>query len=303
MEFSFTVLGSSAAIPALGRNLSAHIVQHDSNVFLIDCGDGTQLQLDKHKIKKQKINQIFISHLHGDHVYGLFGLLTSYSLFGRVNELEIFAPAGLKEMIDIVFEKSFAFLTYPIKVHLLPTEGFNLIFENNKLSVFSFPLKHRVACNGFLFREKEKPANINPDKIKKYNLDYESIKAIKIGSDYITADGTCIPNSEMVFPKQPLRSFAYCCDTAYNLEMVPYLENCDLIFHDATFDKSNQENATLTLHSTSEEAAQIALSANAKKLLLGHFSSRNKSLEVLLQEAKSIFDASFLAEEGKKVAL
>jgi len=301
MEFSFTVLGSSAAIPAFGRNLAAHIVQHDNSLFLIDCGDGTQIQLDKHKIKKQKINQIFISHLHGDHIFGLFGLLSSYSLLGRTNKMQIFSPKGLKPMLDVVFEHSKSYLSYPLQIIEIQGDNKSLIFENNLLEVFSIPLKHRVECYGYLFKEKKKSFNILPDAINHYQLSIPEIKSIKQGNDYLTKGGKWIKNKDLVLQKSPEKSFAYCCDTAYYEPIIDMIRNCDLIYHDTTFDQSYQEHAHLTYHSTATDAALIAFKANVKKLILGHFSTRYFTLDILLQQAKSKFEESYLAVEGEKI--
>lgn len=303
MEFSFTVLGSSAAIPAFGRNLAAHVVQHNNSVFLIDCGDGTQIQLDKHKIKKHKINQIFISHLHGDHIFGLFGLLSSYSLLGRTNKLQIFSPKGLKPMLDVVFEYSKSYLSYPLQIIDIQCDNKYMIFDNDHLEVFSFPLKHRVECYGYLFKEKKKPFNIQPNAIGEYQLNIQDIKSIKQGNDFITKEGKFIRNTELVLQKSPEKSFAYCCDTAYYEPIIDMIRNCDLIYHDATFDQSYQEHAALTFHSTASDAARIAFKANVKKLILGHFSTRYIALDSLLQQAKSIFEESFLAVEGEKIKI
>ncbi len=303
MDFSFTSLGISAATPAFGRNLSAHIVSYDQQPYLIDCGEGTQFQLQKYLVPTSKINQIFISHLHGDHYFGIFGLLTSFSLHGRTAPLEIFAPDGLAEILNKVVTTGDNDLSYSLTVHTVDTTASQIIWENAQLEVLSVPLRHRIPCNGFLFKEKERPLNINPEMISRYGLSYDEIKKIKSGANYITTEGENIPNIMLTLAPKKTRSLAYCSDTAYFEPLLATITGVDLLYHEATFDSQQHENAQRSLHSTAAQAAKIAALANVKKLILGHFSPRYKDLTTLYQEASEIFSNIELASEGKTINL
>jgi ribonuclease Z len=257
MEFSLTVLGSNAAIPGNNRNLSAHVLNAHERLFLIDCGEGTQFQLRRYHISLQRLGCIFISHLHGDHFFGLVGLLNSMHLLGRKNELHLFGPSGLMEIINIQMEASLTTLCYPLAFHELPTGKFSLILEKERISVYSFPLRHSIPAWGFLFREINPPRRISE-----------------------------------------ARSFAYCSDTGYSEEILPYIGKVTLLYHEATFMHDLAAVAADKLHSTALEAATIAAKAGVKKLLLGHFSARYDDLGPLVEEARSVFPESYPAEEG-----
>jgi ribonuclease Z len=296
---TLTILGCGAALPTKTRHPSAHILKVYDQVYLIDCGEGTQAQMERYGIKRSKIRQIFISHLHGDHVFGLIGLLTSYSLLGRTEPITLFSPAGLEEMIRVQLRVTQSHLSYALHFQVVDTEKSHLIFEDAKVTVHSIPLKHRVPTAGFLFREKELPRNILPEKITLYNIPFVAIKAIKNGSDFTLPSGEIIKNSDLTLAPPLSRSFAYCSDTIYYTPIVPLIENVDLLYHEATFCEDFAAQATISMHSTAKQAAHIAKAANVKTLVIGHYSPRYNEITQFLVEAGTIFDKTCLAEEGK----
>jgi ribonuclease Z len=307
MKFELTILGTSAAVPYRDRYLAAQVLNIQEQLFLIDCGEGTQFQMMKFHVKKMKINQIFISHLHGDHFFGLFGVLTSMAMMGRKNAIDIYAPAGLEEIVKVVFQNSFYESPFPIRFfEINVNEQLSPIFENAQVEVFSFPLKHRVPTSGFFFKEKLLPRNIIADKIAQYNIPFEAIKAIKNGSDYVNTEvsnpensaGVSIPNAELTIDPPIPRSFAYCSDTAYSETVIEAVKNVDLLYHEATFGHEMAAHASITGHSTAIEAATVAHKSQAKKLIIGHFSSRYELLDPLLNEAKTVFPNTVLGIDG-----
>lgn len=299
MNFSVTVLGSNSAIPANGRFPSAQIVNIQEQLFLIDCGEGAQIRLADFKIKRSKINQIFISHLHGDHVFGLPGLLNSYALNGRTKPLEIFSPKGLERMMDIIFETTKAHLSFEIIYHVVDNTQHKLVFHNEKVKVYSIPLKHRIATTGYLFKENPLPKNIIPEKIIEHNIPFAKINDIKGGADFSADEGIVIPNEELVTESKQPRAYAYCSDTTYFEKIIPFIKNVDLLYHEATYLKDKEVQAAERGHVTAEQAAQIAKMAKAKKLMIGHYSSRYNDLTPLLEEAKEVFENTILAIEGE----
>ena len=303
MRFQLTILGCNAAIPANGRHPSAQVLNIQEQLFLIDCGEGTQIQMNLYQVRKSKINQIFISHLHGDHFYGLIGLLTSYSLAGRNNALQIFGPEGLEEIINVQLKHSKTSLQYDLEFIVVIPNQYQLIYENKTVEVYSLPLIHRIPCTGFLFKEKAFPLNIRPEKIKEYNIPFTAIPLIKKGKDFTTIDGLLIKNKELTFPPVMPRSYAYCSDTSYNEKLIPFIKYVDLLYHEATFRKGMELQANATGHSTAYQAAQIAKQAKVRQLILGHYSSRFLDLELLLQDAKSMFKQTVLAIEGQHYTL
>ncbi|MFZ2897475.1 MAG: ribonuclease Z [Saprospiraceae bacterium] len=303
MDFSFTSLGVSAAQPAYGRHLAAHVLCIEPELFLIDCGEGAQYQLNAFGVKRHRIRHIFISHLHGDHFFGLIGLLTSMGMNDRTEPLSIHATAGLEEMIGLQLRLTGSVLPFDITYHPLTFSGMNRILETKRLEVFSFPLDHRTPACGFLFREKPLPLNILPEKIAEYGLSFEQIRAVKSGSDLELPGGELIPNQELTLPPYKPRSFAYCSDTAYSEAIVPFIRGVDLLYHESTFLDRDAELAALTWHSTAVQAARIALQAEAGQLVIGHFSARYYDLQELLDEACEIFPRTILAEEGVAVRL
>ena len=303
MNFSITILGANSAIPTRGRFPSAQVINIQEELFLVDCGEGTQMRLADCRIKRGKINQIFISHLHGDHIFGLPGLLNSFALNDRKSPVEIFSPKGLENMMNAIFKTTMAHCGFEIVFHELDTEQFKLIFENEKVKVYSIPLNHRMPTTGFLFKEKPFPKNIIPEKIAAYNISFSKIKDIKNGADLSLCDGRVIPNAELTLESKKPRSYAYCSDTSYFEKIVPYIKNVDLLYHEATYLSDKEKQAYERGHATAKQAAQIALLASAKKLMIGHFSSRYNDLSPLLDEARTVFGDTILADESMTVAI
>lgn len=296
--FNITILGCSSATPTKHRNPTSQLVSLNNKMYLIDCGEGTQMQLRKFGVKLNAVDRIFISHLHGDHFLGLPGLLGTLHLLGRKKELNIYAPEGLSEIIEIQNKHSDTFLRFKLRIHVLKTKEHYLLYENDSLEVYSIPLSHRVPCCGFLFREKKRKRKLNMDAISKHNVPIEYANAIKSGIDYTPEHGSVIPNELLTFNPPPPRSYAYCSDTAYTESIIPIIQGCDLLFHEATFMEELKSRAHETYHSTTLEAAQIAQKAQVKKLIIGHYSARYNSIEPLLEETKSVFKNSIAAEDG-----
>ncbi len=298
MTFSLTILGSSSALPTSKRFPTAHLLNVNERFFLIDCGEGTQIQLRKFRAKMSRINRIFISHMHGDHIFGLFGLLSSFQLLGRTADLHIHGPGNLNELLHF-FRKNFAQESdFNIIMHPVGHRQVQKIFEDDRIEVFAFPLHHRIPNSGYLFREKAAELNVRKEALDIYKPLIEDVVKIKKGEDLILSDGTVVPNEELTLPPWKPRSYAYCTDTLYDPEIAGIIKDVDLLYHEATFASSDRELAEKTLHSTSGQAAKIARAAGAGKLVIGHFSSRYKDLSHLLSEAMKIFPESYLANDG-----
>ena len=300
MKFELTILGCNSAIPANNRFPTAQVLNVRGHLYLIDCGEGTQIRMRDNRIKRSKINQIFISHLHGDHVYGLIGLLSSYGLNGRTEPLHIYSPPHLDEIINIQIKYTGRNFPFELVFHTTDPEKHQLIFEDDVVSVYTIPLVHRIPTNGFLFREKQQPDSMIPAKIKKYNIPFQDIAAIKDGNDWVTPEGEVIPHQDLTVPAPPPRSYAFCSDTLYNEAIVPLINGVDLLYHESTFLHKELDFAQKTLHSTAHQAALIASKAAVGKLILGHYSSRYIDLDDLLWEAKNVFSNSDLGLEGKR---
>jgi ribonuclease Z len=293
-----TVLGSSSALPTSKRYPSAHVLNAHERLFLIDCGEGTQMQLRKCKIRFGKINNIFISHLHGDHVFGLYGLLSTFNLMGRENPLSLYAPENYLPMLNSHLRDFDINLNF--EIDFVPLKGKDpvKIYDDKYITVTSFPLKHRIEAFGFLFREKPADRNIIKDCIVKYGIPTVRIPAIKKGEDFVTKEGTLVKNEEItISPAEPL-SYAYCSDTMYFSRLATFVKGVNLLYHEATFDKSMSELAKTVRHSTTLDAAKTALKANAGTLMIGHFSARYKDISGLVDEAKTIFPATIPAIDG-----
>lgn len=303
MSFQLTILGSSSATPTSQRNPTAqYLTVHDRH-FLIDCGEGTQMQLRKYKLKFTRINHIFISHLHGDHYLGLQGLLSSLHLLGCTQDIHLYCPKPLKEIIDLQLLHSDTHLKYTLKYHFLNTNEKELIFEDDKVQVESIPLNHRIPCCGFVFKEKPGLLSIRKEMIEFHGISTKDILRIKKGEDYQTKDGKVIKNKVLTYPAESLRSYAFCSDTCYDERILPYIKKVSLLYHEATFLKNLEKRALETFHSTAEQAAVIAKKAQVDKLLIGHFSARYKDLKPLLDESKVVFKNTELACEGLVVEL
>ncbi len=299
MTFTITILGSSSAIPTSHRNLSGMLVNMNHKYFLVDCGEGTQMQLRRYKIKLQKIKHIFISHLHGDHFFGLIGLLSTFHLLGRDEALHVYANPELQPIIDMQLKVSATTLSYPVHFHPTNPVVSEIIYEDDRNVVKTFPMVHTVPTTGFLFYEKQRQKKIKKDFLRREDVPIEMIPKIKNGADYVNQDGKLFKNDDItISPLQP-RSFAYCSDTAYNEAMIEHIRKADLIYHEATFLEDMKAIAAEKQHSTASQAAQIALKANVDKLLIGHFSARYKELADIFAEAAAIFPETMLAIEGE----
>ncbi len=296
MKFSVTVLGSSSALPTSSKGLTAHLLNSNERFFLIDCGEGTVRQLRRFKLSLAKINTLFISHLHGDHYFGIFGLLTSLSLLGRTKDFHIYAHKELKEIID--FQLAHEQFSYKIVFHPIKKNSVELIYEDKQITVTSFPLNHRIATNGYLFKEKKKERKIKKDLISYYDLSIQDIVNIKKGEDFTDKEGNIIPNKHLTIDPPRQRSYAFCSDTAFYPEIVPIIKNVDLLYHESTFLEEKRYRAIETKHSTAKDAAEIAKLANAKQLMLGHFSKRYNDLSMFIKEASEVFQNVVLAIDG-----
>ncbi len=294
--FAVTILGCNSAIPAHGRNPSSQIIQLQDNSFLIDCGEGTQMQLSKFKIKVSKISHIFISHLHGDHYFGLIGLLSSMSLMNRTQDMHIFGPALLKDIILLQCKASDTDFSFQIYFHELGENG--LIAETNKMMISSFKVDHQIDCWGFLFKEKKNPRSIIAEKVKSYEIPSSFYEQLQKGEDYQTKKGTIIANAEVTNENEKPRTYAYCADTIYNESIIPIIKEVDLLYHETTYLKDQEDKASARFHSTTVQAGQIAKKAEVKRLIIGHYSSKYESIDSFLKETKEIFENTELGIEG-----
>ncbi len=298
MKFEVTILGSGSATPTLERNPTSQYIYVNERHFLIDCGEGTQMQLRRNKIRFQKISHIFISHLHGDHYLGLVGLISSLHLLGRTNELHVFGPAPLKELVFSHLKASKTFLKYPLFIREVNTQEPQILHDDKVVKITSFPLKHRIPCMGFRIDEKPKEPNIKKEAIDEYGLGVEQIKLIKEGKNITLPNGKILLNDLLTEPPSPPRSYAFCSDTAFAPEIVPYLENVTALYHEATFLSNMEQRAKDTYHSTASQAAIIAQKANVGALYIGHISARYKDAEPLLLEAKALFSNTMLTSDN-----
>lgn len=298
MQFDLTILGSNGAIPAYDRHPSSQILNYNGNHFLIDCGEGTQFRLNKFGIKRGRLDNIFISHLHGDHYFGLIGLLTSFNLNWRETPLHIYGPAGLEEIMNVHFKHSNTQLKFQIHYHPTTDNAPQVIYEDSCLQVETIVLKHRLPTTGFLFKEKKGLRKILGEKIKEYNIPHNQITDIKKGAYFTDENGRIIPNTELTVDSPEPRSYAYCSDTVFTDSYTEQIKNVSLLYHEATFVDEHAERALETFHTTSRQAATLAKKANAKKLVIGHFSARYENLDILLSQAREVFPETYLAIEG-----
>jgi ribonuclease Z len=298
MSFSLTVLGSSSALPTSKRFPTAQVLKVQERFFLIDCGEGTQIQIRKFKLPFSRIHHIFISHLHGDHVFGLYGLISSMNLLGRQAPLTIHAHAELEPTLKHFSTYFGTDLLFPLIFHPFPIRRYSLIYEDKGMTVEAIPLKHRIPTAGFIFREKRRPLNIRKDMVQLLNINYKDIVNIKSGNNYVSPDGIIYQNKDLTLPEVNPRSYAYITDTAYYEKITGLIRGVDLLYHESTFLESDRKLAGLTGHSTAMQAARIALKAHVGKLLLGHFSNRYKQTESFAEEAKTIFANTVAVEDG-----
>jgi ribonuclease Z len=299
----FTVLGSSSGGPFHGRHYCAHILQVENHYFLIDCGEGTQMQIFDHHIKIDRVNEIFITHLHGDHIFGLLGLITNWCLKGRTAPLTIYAPPGMREWLETTIRICSVRVPYPLEIVEVDATVSTKVFENKRVEVWSVPLNHRSLCNGWLFREKPHLRNMLKSQIDAYQIDYKDIPGIKAGNDLTLSSGEIIPNEQLTTPPPAPLSFAFCSDTAPSELVAELIQGVDLLYHEATFTAEHETEAQISFHSTAAQAAGIAAQAGVKKLIIGHFSGRYKDAEQHLLEARAVFSNTFAAEEGVAVEI
>ena len=297
--FAVTVLGNNAALPAQGRHPTSQVLHYHDRNYLLDCGEGTQMQMQLYHVKTGKLNRVFITHLHGDHYYGLLGLLTSMHLNQRKTKLHVYAPLGLQEIIRTNFKYSETELNYELTFTVVDPTHLEKIGEDDYLEFYSFPLRHRISCSGYIFREKPRPPKFRKELLKKHGVKgAEAVQAIKRGEDFTTENGLVVKSEEFTFP-QPPRSYAFLGDTIFHQPVAEYVRDVDIIYHESTFLNADSERAAERFHSTAAQAATIAKEANVKKLLLGHFSAKYKETGVFENEAKEVFENSVATKEGE----
>ncbi len=298
-----TILGCHSATPRENKHTSSQLLEVYGNLFLIDCGEGTQMQLRKANVKFARIQHIFISHLHGDHFYGLIGLISTFRLLGRSKPLHIYGPRGIKEIITIQLKMAKSWTDYPLYFHELFSLKSETIYEDDVVSVSTLPLDHRVYTNGFLFTTKSINRKINIEAIKDLDLDPDHYDQLQQGHSIELSDGTIKENKKLTFDSKPIKKYAYCSDTAYNKKLISMIMGADLLYHEATFLEKHADLAKKTKHSTALQAAKIAKAAKVKKLVLGHFSNRYPNKEDFIKEASQAFDSIFLSEDLKTFSI
>ena len=303
MPFELTILGSNSAVPIYGRHHTAQYLRIQNHYFLVDCGEGTQLQIQRYGLKAQRLEAIFISHLHGDHYLGLVGLLSSMHLMGRTKKLHLFGPPGLNEIVTIQLKHSDTTLKYQVHFHPLKVGQNEVIFENKALTVTAFPVEHRIPCSGFLFNEKAYPLKLNKHKLTD-QINLRDIGLLKQGKDVLNEDGSVkYKSKDYSIAGKKSRSYAYCTDTLYIPALADFLAGTDLLYHEATFLTEKELTATRSYHATAGQAAMLARDAKVEKLIIGHFSARYKELQPLEEEARRVFENSHLAIEGKTFSI
>tara|TARA_B100001057_G_scaffold329663_1_gene330052 strand:- start:627 stop:1532 length:906 start_codon:yes stop_codon:yes gene_type:complete len=298
-----SILGCNSATPFENSHTTSQVLEVKNHLFLIDCGEGTQIQLRNQKIKFSRIKHIFISHLHGDHFYGLVGLISTFRLLGRTSDLNVHGPKGIKEIITLQLKLANSWTNYNLFFHELDSMTSQIIFEDDDLLVKTIPLDHRVYTNGFLFQEKSGQRRLDIQKIEDFNIKPYDYQNLKLGKDLITEEGKIIQNQSLTLEPHPVKNYAFCSDTSYNESIVPLIEFVDLLYHEATFLDSHANLAKKTKHSTAKQAAKIAKLSKVKRLILGHFSSRYKDKSQFITEAKSVFEKVELASDGKIIHL
>jgi ribonuclease Z len=300
MSFKLTILGCNSAIPTISRFTTSQALQCQGKIYLIDAGEGAQIRINNFKIKRSKIHQIFISHLHGDHFFGLPGILTSMNLNDRKHPMHIYGPVGLNTYIQSLQDLGTIHLNFEVKITEISASKFQKIFEDEFVEVFSFPLKHRVPTTGFLFKEKAKPRKLISEMIEKHSLSFQEMKLLKKSHDVIRDDGEVLQFEKFTIPANEPSTYAYCSDTIYDETLVEYIQDATLLYHESTYLDEFKEKARDRGHSTAKEAAKIASLAKVQKLVLGHFSSRYKETEPFKIEAQSVFEKTSLAEDGRE---
>tara|TARA_B100000508_G_scaffold141026_1_gene145337 strand:+ start:120758 stop:121669 length:912 start_codon:yes stop_codon:yes gene_type:complete len=303
MSFDVTLLGTGAAVPSLSRGTTAQFVNIHQRHILIDCGEATQIQMRKFKVKFQKVDLILISHLHGDHVFGLAGLISTMQLLGRTTQLRIIGPKGIKSFLLQQFEHVGLYRGFPIHFDEIEEGASGLVFEDRLLEISTFPLNHRIQTQGYRISEKPGKRQLNKEEFDKYDVSVSYINKLLDGEDIEDNEGKIVRSDDVTFPPKPTKSYAFCSDTAYHPPIIEQLKDVDLLYHEATFIDKEAERASETYHTTAKQAATIALKANAKRLILGHFSARYQSTDMHLAEAKTIFEQTFCPEDGERFIL
>ncbi|WP_111684283.1 ribonuclease Z [Winogradskyella tangerina] len=295
-----TILGCHSATPRTNTNPTSQVLEIKNHMFLIDCGEGTQVELRRNKVKFSRIKHIFISHLHGDHYFGLIGLVSTFQLLTRETELHIYGPKGIKEVITLQLKLSQSWTSYPLYFHELTSKESELIFEDDKVEVYTIPLKHRVYTNGFLFKEKENERKLDINAVLNANINVAYYRKLKQGADVENEDGILIKNETVTKDPVPAKSYAYCSDTAYNEAILPIIKNATVLYHESTFLDKNEVLCEPTKHSTARQAGRIAKKANVSHLILGHFSTRYNGYDEFEAQAKEEFENVLLAKDGKQ---
>ena len=302
-KFELHILGCGSALPTTRHFATSQVVNLRDKLFMIDCGEGAQMQLRKSRLKFSRLNHIFISHLHGDHCFGLMGLISTFGLLGRTAELHIHSPKGLEELLTPMLNFFCHTLAYKVIFHEFDTRQTSVVYEDRSMTVTTIPLQHRIPCCGFLFAEKARPNHIIRDMVDFYKVPVYELNRIKNGSDYVTPEGEVIANTRLTRPSDPPRKYAYCSDTIFRPEIVEQLSGVDLLFHEATFAESELARAKETYHTTAAQAARIALEAGVRQLVIGHFSARYEDESILLKEASAVFPNTILAKENLCISL
>lgn len=296
--FGLTILGNNSAVPAFDRHPTAQVLTFADQVYLIDCGEGTQMQITKYKVRRSRINHIFISHLHGDHFFGLIGLISSFSLMGRTAPLHIYAPPELQNIIQVQMDAASNILPYLMYFHVHPPTGKHLILDDGKMEVYCFPTIHRIKCHGFIFKEKKMPRQINKEAVHKYHVPPSYYNSLQQGENFTAKDGQVWANNLLTNENKPGRIYAYTADTIFDPLICSNFEGSDLMYHEATYLHDLEKKAFERFHSTTKQAGEIAKIAKVKRLIIGHFSSKYEMLDELLEETRSVFKNTDLAIEG-----
>lgn len=302
-KFEVHILGCGSALPTTRHLATSQVINIREKLFMIDCGEGAQVQLRKSRLKFSRLNHIFISHLHGDHCFGLMGLISTFGMLERTANLHIHCHADLQRILEPQIEFFCKGMPYNVVFELFNPGEQAVIYDDRSVSVETIPLRHRVPCCGFLFREKPTPNHIRRDMIDFYQIPTYLINRIKNGEDYVLEDGTVIPNARLTTPSDPPRSYAYCSDTCYLPRICEQIKGCDLLFHEATFAAADAKRAKETFHTTAPQAAEIAKAAQVKKLVIGHYSARYEDESILLKEASEVFPQTILAQENLRIEL
>ena len=302
-KFELHILGCGSALPTTRHFATSQVVNLRDKLFMIDCGEGAQMQLRKSRLKFSRLNHIFISHLHGDHCFGLMGLISTFGLLGRTAELHIHSPKGLEELLTPMLNFFCHTLAYKVIFHEFDTRQTSVVYEDRSMTVTTIPLQHRIPCCGFLFAEKARPNHIIRDMVDFFKFTVYELKRINNVTDLVTTQGEVIANTRLTRPSDPPRKYAYCSDTIFRPEIVEQLSGVDLLFHEATFAESELARAKETYHTTAAQAARIALEAGVRQLVIGHFSARYEDESILLKEASAVFPNTILAKENLCISL